>query len=119
MSRYLEFKTATGERVLVEVDERELEPAAGVTKAGLRSRASGTVAAAQATFEEAVDHAIRQNVLALDAALAALPSRPTEVELTFALKATGEVGNVAIGKVGGEANLMLRLSWRFGQQSAE
>jgi NTP-dependent ternary system trypsin peptidase co-occuring protein len=40
--------------------------------------------------------------------------KPEEVELTFGLKATGEAGNIAVAKVGGEATFEIRLLWRPG-----
>jgi len=33
------------------------------------------------------------------------------VELSFGLKATGELGNIAIAKASGEANFTIRLLW--------
>src|SRR5687768_3806032 len=110
MARYLEFATGDGQRVLVEVDAEEVAPAPGVEKAGLiASRMGDAVGTAAATFEEAIANAVRRNVEALNAAVLALAHPPTELELTFALKATGEVGNLAIAKVGGEANFTVRL----------
>jgi glutamate mutase epsilon subunit len=118
MTRYLEFATGDGESVLVEVDDDEIVPPPGIEKAGLVSKRVGdTVATAAATFEEAIARAVRRNVEALDAAVLALPNAPTELELTFALKATGEVGNLAIAKVGGEANFTVRLAWKLDSAS--
>jgi hypothetical protein len=41
-----------------------------------------------------------------------LTESPDELEVTFGLKATGEVGNIAIAKGGGEANFTIKLSWK-------
>jgi hypothetical protein len=41
---------------------------------------------------------------ALVEAVSALPDAPETVEISFALKATGEVGNIATAKIGGQAN---------------
>jgi hypothetical protein len=38
-------------------------------------------------------------------------SRPQEATVTFGLKATGEAGNFAIGKVGMEASYMVTPKW--------
>lgn len=76
-------------------------------------RAAGeAVARAQTGFEEAVKSAVGRSVSALADAVGSLPLATTEVELAFALKATGEVGNLAIAKAGGEANFSVRLTWR-------
>jgi hypothetical protein len=113
MSRYVEFATNAGGPVLVEVDTFEVVPPSGVEKAGLRPRpAEGAVASAESTFEEAVTSAVTRSVAALADAVGSLPLAPTEVELTFGLKATGEVGNIAIAKAGGEANFTVRLVWK-------
>jgi hypothetical protein len=34
------------------------------------------------------------------------------LEISFSLKATGELGNVAVGKAGGEANYNVKLVWK-------
>jgi hypothetical protein len=113
MSPYVEFTTSAGGRVLVEVDTSEVVPVSGVEKAGLRDRAAeSAVASAESTFEDAVASVVGSSVAALTHAVASLARAPTELELTFALKATGEIGNIAIAKAGGEANLTVRLVWR-------
>jgi hypothetical protein len=113
MSRYVEFATNAGGPVLIEVDTSEVALRSGVEKAGLRRRAAeDAVASAESTFEEAVASAVARSVEALGDAVASLAATPTEVELTFGLKATGEIGNIAVAKAGGEANFTVRLVWR-------
>jgi hypothetical protein len=112
MSHYVEFPATTDGHVLVEVDGSEVAPLDGVQKAGLgASAAGGAVVRAQSTFEEAVKSAIVRSVAALGDAVEALPVKATAVELTFALKATGELGNIAIAKASSEANFTVRLTW--------
>jgi hypothetical protein len=119
MARYIEFAGEEGDTILVEVDEEEVTPPAGVEKAGLLGRRpSGSVADAAATFEEAVQRAVRRNVLAVSNAVKNLPARPSEVELVFGLKATGEIGNIAIAKVGSEANLSIKLTWKAAERGS-
>jgi Trypsin-co-occurring domain 1 len=48
-----------------------------------------------------------------------LARAPTEVEVTFGLKATGEVGNIAIAKAGAEANIEVRLKWMRSSAAVE
>jgi hypothetical protein len=89
-------------------------------KAGLLDRRAGdAVVAAESKFDAAIGTAVRQSVLALRDAVLGLPDAPGEVELTFSLKATGEVGNVAIAKVGGEANFTVRLLWKSVRSDTE
>ena len=44
--------------------------------------------------------------------LEALEEPPAEMEITFGLKATGEVGNLAVGKVAGECSYQVKMVWR-------
>ena len=114
MTRYIQFATgdADGSTVLVEVDQQEVVPPPGLVKAGIKEKLEGTVAMAQSTFATAIKGAIQHNVQAFIEAVHSLPEPPTEVEITFGLKATGEVGNVAIGKTGGEVNYTVKLAWK-------
>lgn len=101
MAGYIEFPTSDGRTMLVEVEEEEATPPQGVSKAGLLpNRPSQAVASATVTFEEAVESAVRRNVLAVSEAVAKLTEAPSEIELVFGLKATGEIGNIALAKVG-------------------
>jgi hypothetical protein len=113
MSRYLQFATESGGPILVEVDGDEVASTLGVEKAGLRANAAqSAVASAESAFEEAVASTMARSVDALAQAVTMLAIAPAEVELSFGLKATGELGNMAIAKVGGEANFSVRLVWR-------
>jgi hypothetical protein len=113
LPQYIEFATADGQGLLVEVDQAEAPPTTGVAKAGLLERRSGdVVASARKSFDDAVRTVVGHNVESFTGALRELRQSPDEVELAFALKATGEVGNFAIAKVGGEANFSIRLVWR-------
>ncbi len=112
MSEYIRFDAAQGGVVLIEVDDRETTGSRGVVKAGLKSRAEETIAVAQTTFEEAVRTTLQSNARAFLGAIEDLQEPPTEAEMSFSLKATGELGNLAIGKLGGEANYSIKLVWK-------
>jgi hypothetical protein len=118
MTKYLRFASGEGEAgdVLVEVDAARDLPVAGEQDAGLRQwardHAGEAVAVAQSGFEQAVRRAVSLNVRAFLAAAEALEKPPAEIEITFGLKATGEVGNLAVGKVAGESNYQVRMVWR-------
>ena len=102
MTNYLRFAPEEGEAadVLVEVDAAEDLPVASEQNAGLgqwvRNQAGGAVAVAQSGFDQAVRRAVSMNVRAFLAAAEALDEPPVEMEITFGLKATGEVGNVPL-----------------------
>jgi hypothetical protein len=117
MASYLRFTAPDGGAILVEVEGVETGPTpGGVVKAGLKDRAQGAVAEAQDAFEAALQRAIRFNAGAMIEAVDALDHRPDEVELAFGLKATGEAGNFAVAKAGGEANYAVKLTWKQGEQ---
>lgn len=118
MTSYL--RLASGEAqaadVLVEVSEAGSFPVSGEQSAGLRQwardQAGEAVTVAQSGFEEAVRRAVSVNARAFLAAAEALESPPAELEITFGLKATGEAGNLAVGKVAGESNYQVRMLWK-------
>ena len=118
MTNYLRFSSGNGEagEVLVEVDTVEDLSVVGEQNAGLRQWARNqtgeAVAVAQSGFEQAVRRAVSLNVRAFLAAADALEKPPAEMEITFGLKATGEVGNLAVGKVAGESNYQIKMIWR-------
>lgn len=112
MSEYIQFAAAHGGVVLIEVDDRETTASRGVVRAGLKGRVEETIALAQTTFEEAVQRTIQSNVRAFLGAIEDLQELPTEAEMSFSLKATGELGNLAVAKLGGEANYSIKLVWK-------
>jgi hypothetical protein len=88
---YIRFPDDHGP-VLVEVDESETG-GDGMIRAGLADKLQDSLAAAQSSLEFALGHIIRTNGRALVAAVADLEPRPAQTELTFGIKATGELGN--------------------------
>jgi Trypsin-co-occurring domain 1 len=119
---YIEFADDAGGTILIEVDVAEVAPPPGVEKAGLRDFLRGkasVVATAEATFADAVESGVDRVARAVEAAVSRLARAPTEVEVTFGLKATGEVGNIAIAKAGAEANIEVRLKWMRSSAAVE
>ena len=120
MARYMQFAFSRGEEspILVEVDEGEISPSEGMVKAGVEEAVKKTVARASSTFEGALEHVVRLNTEAFLKAVHSLSELPDQVEVSFGCKVTGEVGNFAICKGGGEANYTIKLSWqpRMGKE---
>ena len=112
MADYIQFTSADGNSLLVEVDEGEVSSQQAIQKAGLREMAGKSVAVAQTSFENAIQQAMRYNAQVFLQSVVSLPILPSEAEITFGLKITGEVGNVAVGKAGGETNYTIRLTWK-------
>jgi hypothetical protein len=121
MARYIKFNTSDGNPILVEVAESEVAPPGGVVKVGLMQSAQeagiAAVSIAQNTFEQALEKILRPNAEAFVHSIRGISDPPTEIEITFALKVTGELGNVAICKAGAEANYTVKLGWK--QASSE
>jgi hypothetical protein len=51
--------------------------------------------------------------------LRAIGMPPDEMTVSFGLKASGDLGNLAIGKVGGEANYAVTLKWKKEEKKPE
>jgi hypothetical protein len=114
MAHYIEFRNEDGSVMLVETSETDVLTEEGIVKAGLTDMPRRAVVAAQTIFEQAVHGVIQQNSRAFLQAVRSLPpqDQPASMEVTFALKATGEFGNAAIARGTGEANYTVTLVWR-------
>jgi len=118
VAQYIRFTDKDGSTFLVEIDEEEVLSSGGIAKAGLKEAVGETVekavVAAQTLFEQAISNVIQNNAKAFLQAIRNLPGQdqPESLEVTFALKATGEIGNTAIAKGTGEANYAITLTWK-------
>jgi len=111
MTDYIQFTTEDGTTILVEAAAEADAYRSGVVRAGLKDKAGETIAQAKASFEEGLE-VIRHNARAFIKKVRDLPDPPDEMEVTFGLKATGEVGNFAVAKVGTEASYTVNLTWK-------
>lgn len=102
MPTYIEYKMEDGSTVLVEAESAT----GGVVKA---SRGGVNIVEAGKNFTEALA-SIRGSLRALIAEMDALKIEGAEVK--FGLKAIGEAGVFAVGKVGGEMNYEVTLHWK-------
>jgi hypothetical protein len=114
MIQYIQFTDKDSSTFLVEADGAEVYSEEGIVKAGLEELPRKAVVAAQTLFEQAVKNVIQHNAKAYLQAVRDLPAQdqPESMEITFALKATGELGNVAVAKGTGEANYTITLTWK-------
>lgn len=104
LTTYIEYQLEDGTTVLIQTDE---PPATGVTKAS-RDKVGNVIASVSQKFEDAFT-GVKKSAQVLRRQLE--ETQADEVEVTFGLKATGEVGNFAIGQVGTEANYTVKLKW--------
>lgn len=114
MTAYIQFKDKDGSTFLVETEEAEVYSEDGIVKAGLNEVVGKAITAAQTLFEQAIDNVIQHNAKAFLQAIRNLPQQdqPESMEVNFALKATGELGNAAIARGTGEANYNITLTWK-------
>jgi hypothetical protein len=110
MADYIQFLSPDGNPMLVEVTEDETQSEQGVQKAGLKDKLGRQMAVARTSFEDAIKHTIHHNANAFIQSVCTLPTLPSEAEMIFGLKVTGEAGNMAVAKIGGEANYTIRLT---------
>ena len=100
MPTYVEYKNEDGTTVLIETEST-----------GPVTRGPGGVSVVQSSksFMDAWG-SVRSSMQALSNELDMLKVEEAVVE--FGLKAVGELGNVAIGKMGGEMNYKVTLRWK-------
>ena len=114
MSRYIQYPTADGDVVLVEIEDTEeaVIPKGGVVPASrIGGQAQAAVQEVGTKFEDALG-VVRRNAQAIINKVKGLSDPPDEVEATFGLKATGELGNFAVAKAGAEANYTIKMTWK-------
>lgn len=116
MASYITFDTADAGGLLIEVDPEDMAAPEGTIKAGLKDTVRDAVMSAQVSLEHALTRVVQANARLFIEAVEGLEQRPAEMEISFGVKATGEVGNLAIAKAGGEANYTIRLVWREAEQ---
>ena len=121
MTHYMEFELENGETIIMEMDEMPHPPSAtaDVAMGGELVEASladegnlpKVVVKANRTFNQALSQ-IRNSANLIVTRLRDLSDPPDEVEVTFGLKASGEVGNIIVAKGALEANYTVTLKWK-------
>ena len=114
MTRYIKYPTEDGGIMLIEVED---STDAMLSKGGtIRASRPGeavkeAVEEVQTRFEDAMN-VVRRNAQTIIGKVKGLSDPPDELEVTFGLKATGELGNFAVAKVGAEANYTVTMTWK-------
>jgi hypothetical protein len=108
MSVYIEYTLDDGSTILVETEEVSED----VVKA---SRGGVDVVKAGKNFTDALAN-IRSSLRALIMEMDSL--QVGEAEVKFGLKAVGEAGVFAVGKVGGEMNYEIILKWKKPEEKS-
>jgi hypothetical protein len=112
MLSYLRFETDDGVPIILEAEVDELPEETGPQKAGLPDRLRQTIATTQEAVEQAIQAIMRYHGRVFASAIKGLENKPDEAELSFGLKAAGELGNFVITRISGEVNYGVRLVWR-------
>ncbi len=110
MSRYVEFTLPDGSTVILESDGREADVVRGARPGELAKQATET-------FEQAAENARKAALVVLEK-VRGLHDSPDEVEITFGLKASGELGSLVVAKAGAEASYSVRLTWKKVEPSS-
>jgi len=102
MTKYVEFKMPDGSIVVIESSDGT----SGIVDAGIGDAAER----ARESFEEAFDKA-RKSAQLIREKLRSMHDAPDEIQLTFGLNASGELGNLAIAKAGVTASYSITMKW--------
>ncbi len=113
MATYIKYEQEDGTIILVETGD---EKAGGVTRAGRDGKIDKVIDSATDKFEDAFA-GVKKSAQILRQQLEEM--RADEVEVTFGLKATGDFGNFAIGKVGAEVNYTVTMKWANKEKEAK
>ncbi|MBI9047123.1 MAG: hypothetical protein JEZ06_21735 [Anaerolineaceae bacterium] len=108
MSKFIEYKLDDGATLLIMAVHEEDQCLIQAGK-GIQSNIIST----QNSFSQSLD-AVKSSADTLLQKFKNLQA--DEIEMTFGLVTTGELGNFAIGKVGIEANYEVKLKWKNNQE---
>ena len=110
MSKYVEFQLEGGGTILIEAED-DNKVTGGFVRSGAADAAKETAEQARQSFDSAIEN-VRKSANLLVTKLRDLSEPPDEMEVTFSLKASGELGNIAVGKARAEANYSVTLKWK-------
>ena len=108
MSKYVEFPLEGGGSIVIEASDEPARTSAGFLRDGDNL---GGAEKARQSFDASVE-AVRRSADLLVTKLRGLSTPPDELQVTFGLKASGEMGGLTIGKAGPEANFSVMLKWQ-------
>ena len=118
MSKYVEFPLEDGGTILIESADEPAKTSSGFVKAGVGETIKEEAEKAVQSFDTSME-SVRKSANLLVTKLRSLSEPPDEMEVIFSLKATGELGNIVVGKGGAEANYTVKLKWRKDEKKEE
>ena len=108
MSKYVEFPLEGGGTILIESPEDAARSQTGFVKG---DAPQDEAQRARHSLDESIE-GIRKAADLVVTQLRSLSVPPDEMEVRFNLKASGELGSLAIGRGGADANYVVMLKWR-------
>jgi hypothetical protein len=111
MSKYVEFPLEGGGTILIEAEDDNNKMTGGFVRSGTGDAAKDAAEQAKQSFDDAIEN-VRKSANLLVTKLRDLSEPPDEMDVTFRLKASSELGNLAVGKAGAEANYIVTLKWK-------
>ncbi len=115
MPNYVKFVTRDDEVIYVEIEAQDVEQPVveGELEVAFpgQEKVKEMITDAQDTFDDALT-VVKRNAGAFIKNIREMSDLPDEVEITFGLKADGELGNFAVAKVGVEASYTVKLTWK-------
>lgn len=110
MAKYVEFPLPDGGAIVIEAaDDKRATAGSGFVKSGAEARDAADKASQ--AFDASLD-SVRQSANVLLEKLNGLSQKPDELEVTFGLKVSGELGQLVVAKGGADANYHVVLRWR-------
>ena len=116
--RYIEFPLEDGGSILIETPDQQEKIQSGFVKGGQSEAAQEASVHAGQSYDASVEN-VRKAADLLVTKLRSLSTPPDEMSVTFGLKASGDLGNLAIGKVGAEVNYAVTLRWRKEEKKSD
>jgi len=110
VSKYVEFPLEGGGTILIEAADEPAHASAGFLRAGEDHPGAEK---AQQSFDASVE-AVRRSADLLVTKLRGLSTPPDEMQVTFGLKASGEMGGLTVARTGAttEVNFVVMLKWQ-------
>ncbi len=116
--RYVEFPLENGGSILIETPDLQEKVQSGFVKSGQSEAAREAALPASRSFDASVEN-VRQAAELLVSKLRTISAPPDEMTVSFGLKASGDLGSLAIGRVGGESNYAVTLKWKKEERKSD
>ena len=116
VSKYVEFPLESGGSIVIESADEQGRASTGFVRGGEEGRQAPD--AAGQSFDASVE-AVRRSADLLVGKLRALGTVPDEMVVSFSLKASGDLGGLAVAKSGGDANFHVTLKWEKEREKAK